>query len=126
MAEQGAKVVVNDVEKADRRDRRGTRRNPGAGSRYRKSNSSQGQGAAVASADSVAEWESAQRIVNTAIERYGRIDIVVNNAGILRDRMLVYSPEEFDAVSNGISTAPLVSRRRQRISASRKAAPTCT
>ncbi|MBV8703835.1 MAG: SDR family oxidoreductase, partial [Acetobacteraceae bacterium] len=46
-----------------------------------------------------AEWESAQRIVACATERYGRVDIVVNNAGILRDRMFHYmSPEEFDAV----------------------------
>ncbi len=43
-------------------------------------------GEAVASYDSVADWESAQRIVATAIDRWGRLDILVNNAGILRDK----------------------------------------
>ena len=58
-----------------------------------------GQGRAVASTDSVAEWANAQRIVQTAINTFGRIDMVVNNAGILRDRMFHYmSPEEWDAV----------------------------
>lgn len=44
-----------------------------------------GQGRAVANTDSVAEWENAQKIVQTAIDNFGRIDMVVNNAGILRD-----------------------------------------
>src|ERR1700683_4545374 len=58
-----------------------------------------GQGRAVANTDSVAEWANAQRIVQTAIDTFGRIDMVVNNAGILRDRMFHYmSPEEWDAV----------------------------
>ena len=58
-----------------------------------------GQGRAVANTDSVAEWENAQNIVQTAIDNFGRIDMVVNNAGILRDRMFHYmSPEEWDAV----------------------------
>ena len=97
VAEQGAKVVVNDVGCRRRRARDTTK--PRRRKWYGKSNPHSGQGAAVASTDSVAEWEVAQRIVKTAIERYGRIDIVVNNAGILRDRMFHYmSPEEFDAV----------------------------
>jgi NAD(P)-dependent dehydrogenase (short-subunit alcohol dehydrogenase family) len=58
-----------------------------------------GAGRAVANTDSVAEWENAQRIVQTAIDNFGHIDMVVNNAGILRDRMFHYmSPEEWDAV----------------------------
>ena len=58
-----------------------------------------GQGRAVANTDSVAEWENAQKIVQTAIDNFGRIDMVVNNAGILRDRIFHYmSPEEWDAV----------------------------
>ena len=40
-----------------------------------------GQGRAVANTDSVAEWENAQKIVQTAIDNFGRIDMVVNNAG---------------------------------------------
>ena len=42
-------------------------------------------GTAVTNADSVADWSSAQRIVATALDAFGRVDIVVNNAGILRD-----------------------------------------
>ena len=45
----------------------------------------QGGGAAEISTDSVAEWNSAQRIIQAAIDHFGRIDAVVNNAGILRD-----------------------------------------
>ncbi len=45
----------------------------------------QGGGAAEISTDSVAEWSSAQRIIQAAIDHFGRIDAVVNNAGILRD-----------------------------------------
>ena len=56
-------------------------------------------GEAVASSDSVAEWGSANRIVQTALDTFGRIDCVVNNAGILRDRFFFnMSPEEWKAV----------------------------
>ncbi len=44
-------------------------------------------GKAVANGDSVAEAASAERIIKTAIDAFGRIDCVVNNAGILRDRI---------------------------------------
>jgi NAD(P)-dependent dehydrogenase (short-subunit alcohol dehydrogenase family) len=43
-------------------------------------------GDAAASVDSVAEWTSANRIVQTALDHYGRIDCVINNAGVVRDR----------------------------------------
>lgn len=56
-------------------------------------------GEAVASAHSVAEWASAGRIIDTAVERFGRIDILVTCAGILRDRMIFnMSEEEWDSV----------------------------
>jgi len=56
-------------------------------------------GKAAASADSVADWESANRIVQTALDAFGRIDVVVNNAGILRDRFFFnMSVEEWRAV----------------------------
>jgi NAD(P)-dependent dehydrogenase (short-subunit alcohol dehydrogenase family) len=58
-----------------------------------------GKGKAVANSGSVASWEDAQKMVQDAIDNFGRIDMVVNNAGILRDRMFHYmSIEEWDAV----------------------------
>lgn len=54
---------------------------------------------AVPSRESVAEFDSAARIVETALERWGRLDIVVNNAGIVRDRTLLKMDEDdFDSV----------------------------
>lgn len=56
-------------------------------------------GEAVANTDSVAESEGADRIIQTAIDNFGRIDILVNNAGILRDRMVFnMSDEEWDII----------------------------
>jgi len=56
-------------------------------------------GEAVANTDSVAEWEPARRIVQTALERFGRLDVLVTCAGILRDRMIFnMAEEEWDAV----------------------------
>jgi len=45
-------------------------------------------GAAIANADSVANPEGAKRMVQAAIDQWGRVDILVNNAGILRDRTI--------------------------------------
>ncbi|MGZ4671901.1 MAG: SDR family oxidoreductase [Ilumatobacteraceae bacterium] len=58
-------------------------------------------GEAVANGDSVASWEGAQRLINTAVETFGDLHAVINNAGILRDRMLTnMTEEEWDAVIN--------------------------
>jgi NAD(P)-dependent dehydrogenase (short-subunit alcohol dehydrogenase family) len=56
-------------------------------------------GQAIANTDSVSDWVGAQRLIGTAVDEFGRLDVLVNNAGILRDRMLVNMSEaEFDAV----------------------------
>ena len=96
MAKAGAKVVVNDVGAAVT----GEGHDEGPAMQVVKEIDAMcGQGTAAANTDSVAEWDAAQRIVQTAIDKFGRIDIVVNNAGILRDRMFHYmTPEEWDAV----------------------------
>jgi NAD(P)-dependent dehydrogenase (short-subunit alcohol dehydrogenase family) len=51
-------------------------------------------GVAVANTDSVATWETARRIVATAIDAFERVDVVINNAGILRDRLFFAMTEE--------------------------------
>lgn len=56
-------------------------------------------GRAVANGDDVADWDGAQRLVTTALDSFGRLDVLVNNAGFLRDKMLVGLDEEnWDAV----------------------------
>ena len=56
-------------------------------------------GRAVASADDISTWAGAERLIATAVETFGDLHAVVNNAGILRDRMLAnMSEEEWDAV----------------------------
>src|SRR5690606_573616 len=56
-------------------------------------------GQALASKDSVASWDGAHRIVDTAVSGFGRVDCVINNAGILRDRMFhKMSEQEWRAV----------------------------
>jgi NAD(P)-dependent dehydrogenase (short-subunit alcohol dehydrogenase family) len=56
-------------------------------------------GEAIANGDDVGDFEGARRIVQSAIDAFGRLDVLVNNAGILRDRMIFsMSEEEFDSV----------------------------
>jgi NAD(P)-dependent dehydrogenase (short-subunit alcohol dehydrogenase family) len=58
-------------------------------------------GRAVVNTDSVSEWETARRIVATAIDAFGRLDVVVNNAGILRDAFFhKMTPEQWTSVVN--------------------------
>ena len=94
LAAEGAAVVVNDV--GSEVDGRGAGTNVAdevvAAIRER-------GGRAVASHESVADYAAAERIVATAVREFGAIDVLVNNAGILRDRMLFnMSEEEWDAV----------------------------
>lgn len=58
-------------------------------------------GEAVASHDNIADWEGGKRLIDTAIESFGDLHVLVNNAGILRDRVLVnLSEDDWDAVIN--------------------------
>ncbi len=84
MAANGAKVVVNDIGAALGGEL--SAENAGAAQKVVNEIKAAG-GVAVASTESVATWASAERIIQCAVETYGRIDAVVNNAGILRDRI---------------------------------------
>ncbi len=93
-ARQGARVVVNDL--GVELDGSGGGGGP-AGEVVEEIRALGGE--AVANGDDVADWEGAGRLVATAIEHFGGLDVVVNNAGFLRDRMFVStSEEEWDAV----------------------------
>jgi len=96
MARQGARVVVNDYGGSE----------VGTGSDRKPADEAVDEirragGEAVASYDSVASMAGGQAIVKAALDAFGRVDIVVNNAGILRDRMIFnMTEEEWDAVIN--------------------------
>jgi NAD(P)-dependent dehydrogenase (short-subunit alcohol dehydrogenase family) len=97
MALAGAKVVVNDIG-ASLTGEGELSATPGE---QTKQIIAQRGGEAATNTDSVADWAGAQRIVETALESFGRVDIVVNNAGILRDQIFhKMSPEEWLAVIN--------------------------
>jgi NAD(P)-dependent dehydrogenase (short-subunit alcohol dehydrogenase family) len=93
-AAEGAKVIVNDLGGA--RDGSGADATPAeevvaaikaAG------------GEAVANYDDISSWDGAQRLIGQAIDTFGDLHVLVNNAGILRDRMLTnMAEEEWDAV----------------------------
>ena len=94
MAGHGARVVVNDIGAS----LSGEGGDAGPAQQVVEEIRSAG-GEAVASTDSVAEAASAARIIQTAVDHFGRIDAVVNNAGILRDRFFHnMSADEWDAV----------------------------
>ena len=94
MAEEGARIVVNDPGAGPD----GVGFDQGPADQVVAEIVAQG-GEAVPSYDSVASMAGGQRIVQTALDHFGRIDIVVNNAGILRDRMIFnMTEEEWDAV----------------------------
>ena len=88
-AASGAKVVVNDVGRSE----------AGSAAQSVVDQIAATGGSAVASTDSVSDPHAAAHIVQTALDTFGRIDCVVNNAGIVRDRMFFnMSLEEWQAV----------------------------
>jgi NAD(P)-dependent dehydrogenase (short-subunit alcohol dehydrogenase family) len=94
LASRGAKVVVNDLG--------GSRDGTGAGSEMADQvvqEITDAGGEAVANYDGVHTWEGGQAIVQTAVDAFGRVDIVINNAGILRDVSFAnLEPEQLDLV----------------------------
>ncbi len=93
-AAEGARVVVNDL--GAHVDGTGADAHPAA----EVVEEIKGMGGeAIVNGDDVSDWEGAQRLVNAAVEAFGGLDVLVNNAGILRDRMMVnMTEEEWDAV----------------------------
>jgi NAD(P)-dependent dehydrogenase (short-subunit alcohol dehydrogenase family) len=95
LARQGAKLVVNDLGVGTHGEAGLTK---GATEQVVDEIRAMG-GEAVANTDDVSDWDAGKRMVDAAIENFGRLDAVVNNAGFVRDRMFfTCSPEEWDAV----------------------------
>jgi 3-oxoacyl-[acyl-carrier protein] reductase len=94
LAEQGAKVVVNDLGTAT--DGSGSSKGPADNV---VADIKKAGGEAVANYDSVATVEGTESIISTALGNFGRIDVLVNNAGFNRDRMIYnITDEEWDSV----------------------------
>jgi NAD(P)-dependent dehydrogenase (short-subunit alcohol dehydrogenase family) len=94
LARHGARVVVNDLGV----DRDGTGRDTATAQTVVDEIREAG-GTAVANGDDIADWDGGARLVATAVDTYGGLDVVVNNAGFVRDRMIVSTSEdEWDAV----------------------------
>ena len=93
-ASEGAKVVVNDLGG----DMRGEGGDLSAAQQTVEDIKARG-GAAVVNGENVADWNGAQRLVRQAVEEFGDLHVLVNNAGILRDRVIINMTEaEWDAV----------------------------
>src|SRR5438045_3824126 len=94
LADRGAKVVVNDV--GGSRDGTGTDAGP---AQQVVDEITAAGGEAVANTDDISTWVGGERIVTQAIDAFGALDVLVNNAGILRDRMIFSMSEtEWDDV----------------------------
>lgn len=89
LARQGARVVINDI--GAELDGSGGSETP---ARQVAAEVRDLGGEAAVNGDDVADWEGAQRLVGSAVENFGRLDAVVNNAGVVRDRMFANAAEE--------------------------------
>ncbi|MBM3693509.1 MAG: SDR family oxidoreductase [Actinomycetota bacterium] len=95
-AAEGAKLVINDLGGSPRGE--GTDRGP---AQEVVDEIVALGGEAVAHTESCADWDAAERLVQLALDTFGDLHVLVNNAGILRDKMLVnMGPDEWDAVMN--------------------------
>jgi NAD(P)-dependent dehydrogenase (short-subunit alcohol dehydrogenase family) len=94
LADHGARVVVNDLGASVT----GEGEDAKVADQVVEAIKSRG-GEAVANYDSVADFQGAANIVKTAIDSFGKLDVLVNNAGVLRDRMMFsMEPDDFDTV----------------------------
>ena len=92
-AREGARVVVNDLGTTLHGEGRDTATAQAVVDEIKAAG-----GDAVANGDDISDWEGAQRLVQTAVEHFGGLDVVVNNAGFVRDRMFVSATvDEWDA-----------------------------
>jgi NAD(P)-dependent dehydrogenase (short-subunit alcohol dehydrogenase family) len=94
LAAQGAKVVISDI--GTGRDGRGADH---SAAQAVVAEIKAAGGEAIADREDISHWEGARRLMEHAVSAFGRLDVLVNNAGILRDRMLVNMEEaDWDAV----------------------------
>jgi NAD(P)-dependent dehydrogenase (short-subunit alcohol dehydrogenase family) len=94
-AAEGARVVVNDIGVG--LDGTGAGERSPAYAVVEEIKAAGGE--AIVNGDNVADWDGAANLIQTAVDTFGRLDVLVNNAGIVRDRMIANTSEqEFDAV----------------------------
>jgi NAD(P)-dependent dehydrogenase (short-subunit alcohol dehydrogenase family) len=95
LARLGARVVVNDLGVAND----GSKTAESAVASEVADAIRRAGGEAIANGDDIADWAGAKRLIDSAVATWGRLDVLVNNAGFVRDRMLVSTSEdEWDAV----------------------------